>query len=313
MTKLSVLWVAALVAAGCGKDDAKPAARPPEPAKPPQPAKPPEPPPPQPVRVDGAGFATPESMLYDAANDVIYVSNINGTPFDKDGNGFITKLAPDGKVVALKWIDGLDAPKGMAIADGTLYVADVDKLRAFDVATGEKKGETPIKGATFLNDVAVMDGAVVVSDSGLKPGKEGFEPSGTDAVYRLDPATGKVAPLVKNKDLGRPNGLAAHGGTLYMVGFGAKQLSAIADGKATTVAELPTGGLDGLVIVDENTVYVSSWECNCVYKGSLAEGATFAAAVPDVESPADLGWDDKRKHLLIPLFMKDAAVLHPAP
>src|SRR5262245_722687 len=64
------------------------------------------------------GFQTPESVLYDDANDRYLVSNINGKPADADNNGYITVLGPDGKVVTEKWIEGgknkvtLNAPKG---------------------------------------------------------------------------------------------------------------------------------------------------------------------------------------------------------
>src|SRR5687767_8731714 len=51
------------------------------------------------------GFATPESVLYDQAGDVYLVSNINGQPLDKDDNGFISRIAPDGSAT-IKWIDG---------------------------------------------------------------------------------------------------------------------------------------------------------------------------------------------------------------
>src|SRR5678809_1582729 len=120
------------------------------------------------------GFMTPESALYDAGTDLIYVSNINGGPLDADDNGFISQVTPDGTVKTLKWIDGaaadvkLDAPKGMALSGGTRWVADMTTVRKFDAATGKPQGEVAIEGATFLNDV-VADGAggVYVSDSGL--------------------------------------------------------------------------------------------------------------------------------------------------
>src|SRR5204863_1559288 len=81
------------------------------------------------------GLATPESVLYDAEGDRYLVSNINGSPFDKDNNGFISVLSPDGDVKTLKWIEGgknkvkLDAPKGSAITGGILYVADITTMR----------------------------------------------------------------------------------------------------------------------------------------------------------------------------------------
>ena len=69
-----------------------------------------------PVQVwEVTGLEAPESALYDKASATIYVSNVAGNAPDKDGNGFISKVAPDGKVTTLKWATGLDAPKGLAI------------------------------------------------------------------------------------------------------------------------------------------------------------------------------------------------------
>ena len=69
---------------------------------------------------------TPESVIYFQEKDVIYVANINCDPSAKDGNGFISVLNPVGSVKNLEWIKNLNAPKGMAIFKGKLYVADID-------------------------------------------------------------------------------------------------------------------------------------------------------------------------------------------
>jgi hypothetical protein len=88
-----------------------------------------------------SGFSAPESVLYDTAADRYLVSNVNGQPLATDDNGFISLLSPSGEVLDLKWIEGgkngvrLDAPKGMTIADGVLYVADISAVRTFDLAT----------------------------------------------------------------------------------------------------------------------------------------------------------------------------------
>ena len=74
------------------------------------------------------GFSNPESVVYDKTTDALYVSNVNGSAMEKDGNGFISKVALDGKILKLDWATGLNAPKGLAIYDGKLYTADIDTL-----------------------------------------------------------------------------------------------------------------------------------------------------------------------------------------
>jgi hypothetical protein len=41
--------------------------------------------------------AVPESVLPDAANNILYVSLVDGAPWDADGKGGVGRLSPDGK------------------------------------------------------------------------------------------------------------------------------------------------------------------------------------------------------------------------
>jgi sugar lactone lactonase YvrE len=262
---------------------------------------------PQPTVV--AGFSTPESVLYDAANDQYLVSNINGSPADADDNGFISKLSADGAIVQLKWIDGakddvkLNAPKGTAISGGILYVADIDTVRKFDAATGAPKGEIKIKGATFLNDVSAgADGTIYVTDSGLKPD---FSPSGTDAVYAI--TKDKAKALIKSKDLKNPNGVLVDDSGVWVVTFGANELYNVKSGKKSDVKTLPNGKLDGIVKTADGKLLVSSWETNQVFVGSATE--EFKPLVSEVVSPADIGYDSKRNRVLVPRFTENTVQL----
>jgi hypothetical protein len=274
-------------------------------AAPAAPVEAPKPPPPTPAQ-KYTGFSTPESVLYDAANDRYLVSNINGSPTDKDDNGFISVLSPDGQVTVLKWIEGgknkvkLDGPKGMGIAKGVLYVSDITSVRMFDLKSGAPKGEIPIPGATFLNDIAAgPDGKVYVDDSGLKVGANGFEPTGTDSVYVIE--KGKAKELAKSPELGKPNGLAVTDKGLVVVTFGSGEVYRLDDkGAKQDVSKPPTGGLDGVEPVGDSLL-VSSWEGSAVYKGKL--GGTYELVLSDQKTPADIGYDSKRNRVLVPHFM----------
>jgi hypothetical protein len=256
------------------------------------------------------GLAIPESVLYDDVNDMYLVSNINGQPLDVDGNGFISKLSPDGKVANLKWIEGgknkvtLNAPKGLALLGDVLYVADIDTVRMFDRKTGNPQGEVKVPGATFLNDVAVTsDGHIIVSDMAMKAGAKGFESTGTDAVYQIDKAK-KVSTIARSKELGNPNGVYVVGDKIWVVAFGSGELYALdAKGKRSGVQKLPKGSLDGIVALQGGDLLVSSWDASAVYRGT--PGGDFAVVVEDVKSPADIGYDTKRARVLVPLFDKN--------
>lgn len=96
-----------------------------------------------------SGFNNPESIIKDENNNVIYVSNVNGNPTDKDSNGYISKVSVDGKMITQKWIEGLHAPKGMVISNGKLFVADINDIVEIDIKSSIVLHRYTAEGATF--------------------------------------------------------------------------------------------------------------------------------------------------------------------
>jgi acetyl esterase/lipase len=250
----------------------------------------------------GVGFETPESVLYDAEADVYLVANINGGPSDKDGNGFISRISPGGKVIALKWIDGaaegvtLNAPKGLALSGERLFVADIDVVRVFDRESGVWLEEIPVNGARFLNDVAASEeGMVYVTDSG------------TGVVHRIMPD----GSLEQVGQLKNPNGIQVRGETILVAG-GSNQIFRLGeDGALTLEYEAPAGGLDGLILLGDEGVLVSSWMGAAVYQFD-ADGQV-SELFGGINAPADIGFDSRRNVVLIPHFEDDRVEARPLP
>lgn len=259
------------------------------------------------------GFQAPESAYYDAADDRILVSNINGGTTDADDNGFILAVNPeDGKVTKL--LDGaspdikLDAPKGLVVSGDTLYVADITVVRRFDPKSGKQKDDIKIPGAAFLNDVAAdTEGGVYVTDTGADGKRDG-----ADAIYHVG-KDGKVKPVIKDKTLGGPNGiLPGDAGALWVVTLRSGELFSVdASGKKGTPEKLPKGGLDGILALEGGDLLISSWEGKAVYRGK--PGGPWTAVVSEVPSPADIGYDSKRKRLLIPVLEGNELRVVPLP
>jgi hypothetical protein len=260
-----------------------------------------------------AGFSTPESAFHDPVADAYLVSNVNGSPVDKDDNGFISRVSPDGQIADLHWIDGADpdvtlhAPKGLVVDRGTLYVADIDCVRMFDGESGAPTGEVCPPGVTFLNDVAAAgDGSVVFTDSGLDGA---FAPTGTDAVYRLNADQG-VATVVRDAALGAPNGLDTDASGILVVTFSSGEAYRIAgDGQRTNVTPASGLQLDGVEILADGSFLMSSWADQCVYR--VAADGSMTRVVENVEAPADIGFDAARNRVLIPKFNSGELVIHP--
>ena len=198
-------------------------------------------------------FASPESAYYHAGSNAVFVTSINGQILDKDGNGYISRLSPDGKMVSAKWVTGLNGPKGLRGLGGTLWVSDIDEIVEIDIAAARIASRVKVEGAQFLNDLAIApDGTVYVSDSNLariyavKDGKSSVFVEGADQVdvpngllvdgTRLVVGTIGVA--------GRRGGGSGRGagpppaGHLYAFDFKTRQ--------RTQLTTDPVGGIDGI-------------------------------------------------------------------
>ena len=252
--------------------------------------------------LEGVGFETPESVLHDPEADVYLVANINGGPSAKDGNGFISRISPEGEVIALKWIDGavadvtLNGPKGMALTGDRLFVADIDVVRVFDRQSGTWLDEIPLEGARFLNDVAATEeGTVYVTDSG------------TGVIHRILPD----GSLEQAGQTEKPNGIQVHGETILVTGGSNQVFRLDDDGALTLEYEGPTGGLDGLILLDDGSVLVSSWAGAAVYRFG-ADGQV-DELFSDINAPADIGFDTLRNVVLIPHFKDNRVEARPLP
>jgi DNA-binding beta-propeller fold protein YncE len=149
-------------------------------------------------------FAAPESAYYHAASNSVFVSNINGQILERDGNGYISRLSPDGTVVGAKWVTELDAPKGMRSVGNTLWVSDIDDVVSIDIPKGQITARVNVSGAQFLNDLATApDGTVYVSDSMLS------------RIYAVK--DGQSSIFVEGADVvEQPNGLLVDGSRLIL-------------------------------------------------------------------------------------------------
>lgn len=264
------------------------------------------------ITVADVGFSSPESVEYSVVEDVYLVTNINGDSLAVDGNGFISKLSPEGKVIDLKWIDGkkegvtLNAPKGAAIIGDNLFVTDIDQIHVFGLPDGDQKTSIKILGSSFLNGITPDESGdyVYVTDSGFSVG---IKPSGTDAIYKVW-ANGQYETVIKDKDMGGPNGIWADNGRLVVVTFGSgEMLNVDFFGKQTVLSTPPNNDLDGLVRLDDGRFLISSWGGSAIY--ALNKDRTYTVVADALGTPGDLGVDTKRNRLLIPLFKQDKVVI----
>ena len=229
---------------------------------------------------------TPESVLYDQERDVIYVSNIDGDPSLKDGNGFISILNSDGSVKNLQWIKNLDAPKGLAIFKGKLYVADIDKLVEIDIEKGSITAKHDAPGAVFLNDVtAYMNGMIFVSDTR------------TAKIHVLN--EGKFTVWMEGKPLETPNGLMVEKGKLLV---GDKNIYEVdIETKKTVQLIEDAGGVDGLEKNKDGDFVFSNW-AGKIYIHKNGKTIKLLDTTEQKLNTADIDYDLKHDLILVPTF-----------
>lgn len=269
--------------------------------------------------ISGVGFDEPENLVYDAVGDVYLVSNIVGGPATRDNNGFISRVAPDGRVLELKWISGgmggavLDAPKGLAIRGDTLAVADLGGVHLFDRRTGAPLRTIALPGLV-MNDLAYMDdGTLLVTDTGPGRGTTPVDTSADlDAVWRIEP-NGTTTAMARGLVLDRPDGIVLDGADALVATFGASRIERVSSTAPmpVTFATLPGGRVDGLRRLPDGALVVSSWDARAVWR--LAADGTRQLLLGNVTSPAGLAIDTRRHMLAVTSMQGNTLHLQPLP
>jgi hypothetical protein len=256
-----------------------------------------------------SGFQSPEAVRFDAAEDVYFVSNINGPASNKDNNGFISRVRGEGgEIDSLKFIAGgrggvtLNGPKGLAITGDTLWVADIDAVRAFDKKTGRPLASHAIQGAVFLNDIATgPDGALYITDTGIRITEAGMTHPGPDRIFKLT-RTGQASTAIQLDSALGPNGITWDDANqrFIVVAFTGNDIMAWKPGDATmTSVAAGKGQFDGVERLADGRMLISTWADSSIY---VLDGSALVRAVHGVEGPADIGVDTKRNRVAVPLL-----------
>jgi hypothetical protein len=263
---------------------------------------------------------SPYSFVNDPVEKGYFISSVNGEAEVADNNGFITKLDPQGKLLNLKFIQGgkgdvtLHAPKGMAVVERVLYVADLDTLRGFDTTTGQPVLALTIRSLapapsglpqTSLNDVT-FDGKGHLYCSDQK----------ANTIYRIDLASRTFSVLVTDPALAGPSGLVVHpkSGQIIAVSWDKGKISEISP--EGVVTELFSNGffssrfqnLRGVDFDRWGNMYVSDFTTGKVWRMSWDK--RFQVIAEFLPSPGDLSIDRANNLILVPYELAHAAEMN---
>jgi len=293
-----------VLAVGCSREEAQPdTAREPE------------------LLATVSGFETPESVRWDVARNVFYVSNVTGNPQHKDNNGYISRVRSDGTIDSLRFIAGgrggvtLHSPKGMYLQGDTLWVADIDVVRAFDVASGTLLGSIDLapNGAIFLNDLTRDPvGTFYVSDTRFVFGDSGVTHQSPDRVYRIG-ADRAVSVAVEGDTLGRPNGVFWDNDAqrLMIAALGPPRIFEWRPGdSAPRMIAAGPGGYDGIESLGGGRILLSAQDDSSI---SVLENGAVTKVIPGIVSPGDIGWDPVGRRVFVPLLQANQVMIWRVP
>jgi len=263
---------------------------------------------------------SPYSFVNDPLDKNYFISSVNGEAETADNNGFITKLNPNGKLLNLKFIQGgkddvtLHAPKGMALVEHVLYVADLNTLRGFDTTTGK-----PVMALTIRSPTSSQSEPLQTSLSDVTFDDKGHlycSDQKANTIYRVDLATQAVSVLITDRSLAGPSGLAIHpkSGQIIAVSWDKGKISEVSP--EGVVTELVSNGffsnrfqnLRGVDFDRWGNMYVSDFTTGKVWRMSWDK--RFQVIAEFLPSPGDLSIDRANNLILVPYELAHAAEMN---
>ena len=234
---------------------------------------------------------TPESVLPDG--NWLYVSLIDGDASIKDGKGGVAFLNQSGLIINKEWVKGLNAPKGMGIYKGTMYVADINEVVKIDVKTARILAKIKIEGSVFLNDIAIdKKGNVFISDTK------------TNNIYKIS----DDKPSLYLENIKAANGLKCIKSDLYALS-GPTLIKIDDDKKINIVTEGLASGGDGLEPYKDG--FIATCWAGLIYQ-IKKDGSKILLrdSREDKINTADIGFNPKTNILYVPTFLKNSVVAY---
>lgn len=247
------------------------------------------------------GFQTPAAVVMDPDTGDLFVSNVEGSPTDKDGMGFISRLTSNGKPIDFHFIRSnakivsLDAPKGMALLGDNLYVTDIDRVHRFNKNDGRYLGSIDFTGLGVhaLHALAKGPGDILyVSDT-----------TG-HAIYEIDPGREhQVTLFLKSTELAEPTGLlydTARKRLLVLSWKAGKILFVDQQKKIYSLMAKNFRGLEGVGFDSKGNLVFSALKEGKVYR--LRGWETLETVRENLVTPAGIFVDSPRYRVVVPSF-----------
>ena len=264
------------------------------------------------------GLKNPQSFVPNPTSPGYFISSVNGEYEDRDNNGFITKLNKDGKVLNLHFIRGgqdettLHAPKGMAIVQQVLYVADLDTIRGFDTESGKPLANftmptvsTRTEEHHLVDVLHVGEGFLYASDAT------------TNTIFRIDTNQDyHVTVLTHDDRLDRPHGLTLNpkNGHLMVTSWNTGRILEV-DGNGVVTVVVSNGffssrfsNLSGADYDRWGNLYVADTTKGKIWR--MKPDGTFQVIAEFLQQPTGIRVDRENELILVPFAGGNAAEMN---
>lgn len=247
-------------------------------------------------------LTTPESVLFDAKNNVLYVSCINGSSVPENQKSFVAKIGLDGKIKQRIVTGELNAIKGMGIIGDKLYAASFFALVEIELKTGKLLKKYEVPNAKMLNDITTDDKNKVLYVTDMR----------SNSVWKLE--NGTLEKILDGVPLINPNGLFYENGklligngdgVLYSCDLQTKQLTKVAEGMKTE-----TRGIDGIESDGKKGYFVTEWPGKIWHVSPAGKTTLLFNSVEKQINTADLEYIPSKKMLIVPTFLKNKVMAY---
>ena len=256
-----------------------------------------------------SGLKMPESVEYDNVNNRYYVSNINDGVNAEDGNGSIGLIDSNGKLLNVDWVTGLHSPKGLALYNNKLYVADVKQLVVINVDSARVIARYDAPNSVALNGITVNNsGKVFISDWI------------DNRIYVLE--KGELEVWLDSVDLNSPNGLWVNNTDLYVASWGRNPKDDFTTETSGSIMKISLRSKE-IVTINQNEQWINmdgisayekdKWLVSDFLKGEillLNSKGKIEKSIKTKKGSADFYYVNEKKLLVVPLMMDNQVVAY---
>jgi hypothetical protein len=229
-------------------------------------------------------FSSPESVEFDAQNNRWFVG--------QNGSGKINIYDPSTGMLSSFASNIPNGPHGIEILANTLYCCDGNKIKGYDLGSGNLVFNLTLSGSTFLNGLTT-DGSNFLFATDFSAKK----------IFRINPQSNTFNLMASTTKT--PNGIyydQANNRCVFVTWSNNASIQAmsLADSSILTLKSTNLGNMDGITRDQNGNWYFTAWSNNSLLKVDAAFVDNPISVLSGLSSPADIDINATGDSIAIP-------------